>query len=108
MSDPLQRQRKMVEQFPDNELARFSLGKALFDQEQYAEAKEHFGIALKKKPDWMAVQILLARCELNLGNKGLAKTGLLRARELAIKQNHEGPRAEVEQLLEDLAADEPA
>lgn len=102
MNDALERHRQRVEQYPDNELARFSLGKALFDLEQYAEAKEHFAVALQRKPDWMAVQILLARCELNLGNKDAAKAGLLRARELAIKQNHKGPKAEVEQLLEEL------
>jgi predicted Zn-dependent protease len=102
MNAALQRHRKMVEQFPDNELARFSLGKALFDLEQYAGAKEHFAVALQRKPDWMAVQILLARCDLNLGNQDAAKAGLLRARELATKQNHEGPKAEVEQLLEEI------
>lgn len=102
MSQSFERQRQMVAQFPDNELARFSLGKALFDAEEYTEAREHFVIALKRKPDWMAVQILVARCDLSLGQPESAKAGLLRARELAIAQNHEGPRAEVEQLLEDL------
>jgi thioredoxin-like negative regulator of GroEL len=102
MNDAIARHRKMVEQFPDHELPRFSLGKALFEAEQYVEARAHFGAALKLKPEWMAVQILLARCELNLGNAEAARAALLRARELAMQQNHAGPKAEVEQLLEDL------
>lgn len=102
MNDAIARHRKMVEQFPDHELPRFSLGKTLFEAEQYAEAKEQFAAALKLKPEWMAVQILFARCEINLGNTDDARAALLRARELAMQQNHAGPKAEVEQLLEDL------
>jgi predicted Zn-dependent protease len=102
MSDAIERHKRMVEQFPDNELARFSLGKAYFDAAQYAAAKAQFETALARKPDWMAVQILIGRCELNLGNTAAAKAALLRARELAMQQKHTGPRAEVEQLLEDL------
>lgn len=92
----------MVEQAPDNELARFSLGKALFDQQEYDQAKEHLGVALAKKPDWMAVQILLARCDLNLGHKADAKAALERARDLARQQGHVGPLEQVEELLRSL------
>src|SRR4051812_11511330 len=52
MSDAIARYEKMVEQFPQNELGRFSLGKALFDAGQFARAKEHLEVALAKKPDW--------------------------------------------------------
>ena len=40
--DPLARARALVEQNPRNELARFSLGKALYDRGQPREALEHF------------------------------------------------------------------
>lgn len=93
------RYQKLLEQFPGNELARFSLGKAYFDLGKFSEAKEQFQIALAKKPDWMVVQILLGKCELALGNKAVAKAAFERARQLAIEQNHEGPLAEMEELL---------
>jgi predicted Zn-dependent protease len=102
--DPLQRHRQMVERFPDNELAQFSLGKALFDLGAHAEAQEHLRRALAKKPDWMAVQILIAKCDLELGNRAAAVAGLEKARKLAQQQNHEGPLTEVEGLLADLQA----
>ena len=89
----------MLEQNPDNELTRFSLGKALFDEGDYTAAREHLVLALAKKPDWMVVQILVARCELNLGNKAAARPALERAKELAIKQGHVGPLAQVEELM---------
>ena len=104
MSDPLARQRQMVAQHPNNDLARFSLGKALFDRAEFAEAREHFAVALARKPDWMAVQILLGKCDLSLGNRDAARTAFERARDLAVAQHHEGPLAEMEQLLADLDA----
>ena len=103
MNDAIARHQKMVEQFPQNELARFSLGKALYDAQQFAAAKEHFTIALAKKPDWMVVQILLGKCALALGDKPAAKTAFQRALALALAQHHEGPQMEMEQVLADLA-----
>lgn len=102
MSDPLARQRQMVAQHPNNELARFSLGKALFDRAEFNEAREHFAVALDRKPDWMAVQILLGKCDLSLGNRDAARSAFERARDLAVAQHHEGPLAEMEQILSDL------
>ncbi|MBI5384475.1 MAG: tetratricopeptide repeat protein [Verrucomicrobia bacterium] len=99
MNDALARYQSMVEQNPDNELARFSLGKALFDQADYAAAKAHFAVAAANKPDWMAVQILLGRCELFLGDKAAAKPILEKARALAKQQGHVGPLEQVEELL---------
>lgn len=102
MNETISRYQKMIEQFPDNELARFSLGKAYFDTADFARAREQFEIALRKKSDWMVVQILLGKCDLALGNQGGAVTAFERARRLALEQNHEGPLAEMDQLLADL------
>ena len=99
MNDAIARHLIMLEQNPDNELTRFSLGKALFDEGDYAAAQKQLAQALASKPDWMVVQILLARCELNLGNKAAARPALERAKELAIKQGHVGPLAQVEELI---------
>jgi Flp pilus assembly protein TadD len=102
MNDAIARHQKMVEQFPQNELARFSLGKALYDAQQFASAKEHFSVAITKKPDWMVVQILIGKCDLALGDKSTARTAFQRALQLAIDQHHEGPQMEMEQALAEL------
>jgi tetratricopeptide (TPR) repeat protein len=102
MDTTFQRQRQLVEQHPNNELARFSLGKALYDAGQFGEARDQFQWALQKKPDWMAVQILLGRCELSLGDRDAARAAFQRALDLAIAQHHEGPLAEMEQALSEL------
>src|SRR5262245_23836485 len=102
MNDTITRYLKLLEQYPDNELARFSLGKAYFDLENFSEAKEQFQIALRKKPEWMVVQILIGKCELASGNKAGAKAAFERARQLAIEQNHEGPLAEMDEMLAQL------
>jgi len=103
MSDAINRHRSMVEKFPANEMARFSLGKALFDDGQFTAAKEQFVVALQKKPDWMVVQILIGKCDLQAGDKAGAKKAFERALLLAIEQNHDGPREEMEQMLAELA-----
>ncbi|MSU33940.1 MAG: tetratricopeptide repeat protein [Pedosphaera sp.] len=100
--DPLERQRHLVAQHPQNELARFSLGKALFDRGDYGDAQIHLGEALQKKPEWMVVQILLGKCALNLGHREAARAAFTRARELAIVQHHQDPQLEMEQLLSEL------
>jgi Flp pilus assembly protein TadD len=102
MNDRIARFTQALEKNPGNELARFSLAKARFDAGQFAGAKEHFVLALARKPDWMVAQILLGKCELALGHREAAKAAFTRALQLAIEQNHEGPRAEVEQLLAEL------
>ncbi len=102
MNDVIARHSKMVEQFPESELARFSLGKALFDVGEFQRAKEHFEVALRKKQDWMVVQILIGKCDLALGQRAAAKAAFERALKLAIDQNHEGPQMEMEQALAEL------
>ena len=102
MNEIIQRYEAMVAQFPQNELARFSLGKALFDANEVQRAKEHLQVALDRKPDWMVVQILIGKCELALGNKPAAKLAFEKALQLAIEQHHEGPQMEMEQALAEL------
>ena len=77
MNDTIARHEKMVTQFPQNELARFSLGKALYDAGEFSPAREHFVIALERKPDWMVVQILIGKCDLALGHKAAARAAFL-------------------------------
>ena len=79
MADALESKRQMVRQHPTSELARFSLGKALFDRGELAEASEHLRVALERKPDWMVVQILLGKCALGMGDRAAARAALERA-----------------------------
>jgi tetratricopeptide (TPR) repeat protein len=102
MNDAIERYRQRVEQDPEDELSRFSLGKALLELGDYAGAREQFSSALTIKPDWMAAHISLARCELCLGNKEAARPVLERARDLARRQGHVGPLAQVEEMLRQL------
>lgn len=92
----------MVRQYPENELARFSLGRALFDAGDWAGAREHLEVALRRKPDWMVVQILLGKCDLAQGARDSARAALERALQLAREQHHEGPEAELMELLSGL------
>ena len=102
MNTDIEKHRALVDQFPDNEMARVSLGKALHDAGQWAEAKEQFIIALERKPDWMIVQILAGKCDLALGDTTAAKAAFERGRKLAIEQEHDGPREEMDALLAEL------
>ena len=102
MQEAVNRFQKMLEQNPNNDLARFSLAKALFDAEQFADAKPHFETALQRKPEWMIAQILLGKCQLSLGDRAAARVTFQRGLELAIAQHHEGPQAEMESMLAEL------
>jgi len=92
----------MVAAQPGNDLARFSLAKALFDAGRFADSLPHLQKALEKKPDWMVVQILIGKAHLSLGDREAAIGAFERARNLAVAQHHEGPLAEMESLLADL------
>lgn len=100
--DPVTRWQTLVDQNPNNELATFSLAKALFDRRDYAQAIPHFRRALALKPDWMMAQILLGRSQLATGASAEAKASFERALALAIEQHHEGPEMEMREQLEEL------
>ena len=102
MNEAIARYQEMLTRHPHHDLARFSLAKALFDAGQFDQARQQFLLALERKPDWMAVQILLGKCDHALGNIAAARRAFTRARQLAVEQNHEGPRAEMDQLLTEL------
>ncbi len=103
MNEAIARCQKLLEQYPENELARFSLGKAYFDLGEFAAAKEQFEAALARKAGWMVVWILAGKCEMALGDRSAARTAFQRARQLALEQNHEGPLEEMNQLLTEIA-----
>lgn len=93
---------KVIEN-PDNELHRFSLGKALFDAGRFTEAQRHLEAALGKRKDWMVVVMLLAQCALRRDDRAAARSLYEQALQLAIDQHHESPEAEIRAALESLA-----
>jgi predicted Zn-dependent protease len=79
---------------PNDELIMFSLGKALLDAGRVDEAEAQLRAALEMKPDWMIVTMLLAKIAGQKGDKAAAKALWAKGLELAVAQDHEGPREE--------------
>ena len=94
--------RKLVDSDPGNPLFRFSLGQALFQENNFSAAAEHLHKAAEGKADWMMPRILLGKAYLHLGQKNLAQSVLQEALKLAVAQGHEEPEAELNQLLSTL------
>jgi len=79
---------------PEDELLHFSLGKALYDAGRVPEAETHLRAALKAKPDWMVVTMLLAKIALQKDDKASARALYEKGLELAIAQEHDDPAEE--------------
>ncbi len=94
----------LLQQRPNDELIRFSLGKALYDAGRLPEAETQFHAALEAKPDWMIVTMLLAKIALQKGDQAQARSLYQKGLELAIAQNHEGPEEECREALAKLGA----
>ena len=84
---------------PDDELLLFSLGKALYDAGRVPQAETQLRAALKAKPDWMVVTMLLAKIALQQNDKAAARALYEKGLELAIAQDHEGPQEEIRVAL---------
>jgi len=89
---------------PNDELLRFSLGKALYDAGRLPEAETQLRAALAAKPDWMVVTMLLAKLALQRDDKTEARRLYEKGLELAIAQDHEGPEEEIRAALAKLEA----
>src|SRR5262245_49904286 len=87
---------------PDSELARYSLGSALFEAGRFADAEPHFRRALELKSDWVMAYILRARCLIRTGRKDEARPLLALGREHSIAQKHDGPVEEIDEILAEL------
>jgi len=98
------RYQTLLQQRPGDELALFSLGKALFDAGRFEEAEKHLQEALAAKPDWMVVAMLLAKCALHRGDQAAARKLYDAALGFAIAQHHEGPEEEIRHALAQLGA----
>jgi predicted Zn-dependent protease len=79
---------------PDDELIKFSLGKALLDAGRVEEAEAQLRAALELKPDWMIVTMLLAKIAGQKNDQAAAKALWERGLQLAIDQHHDDPAEE--------------
>lgn len=94
--------RERVAKDPNNALFRFSLGQALFDERQFADAQESLYFCMQSRDDWMMPRILLGKALLETGDVEAAKPILADALKLAIAQHHEDPAAELTSILNEL------
>jgi Flp pilus assembly protein TadD len=94
----------LLQKRPNDELVQFSLGKALYDAGRFSDAESHLLPALKAKPDWMVVAMLLAKCALHRHDNDTARKLYEDALGFAIAQHHEGPEEEIRTALTRLAA----
>lgn len=79
---------------PNDELIKFSLGKAYLDAGRVQEAEAQLNAALEMKPDWMIVTMLLAKIAGQKGDTEAAKKLWTQGLELAIAQHHDDPADE--------------
>ena len=94
----------LLKAHPGDELLLFSLGKALYDAGRVSEAETHLRAALEAKPDWMVVTMLLAKIALQRDDKVAARSMYEKGLELAIAQEHDGPRDEIRVALAKLGS----
>lgn len=92
----------LVEQNPDNELARYSLASALFDAGRFADAEPHFARALELKSDWVMAYVLRAKCLIRLGRPNDARPLLEKGRAHSLQQKHQNPVDEIDEILAEL------
>ncbi len=100
--DRLEQFRRKTEENPGNPLFRFSLGQALFEAGDFAEAEGHLQRCLESRPDWMVALLLRGRCLMELKRKAEAEEALRLALQAAREQNHEDPEQEALALLAQL------
>jgi len=94
--------KERVAKDPNNALFRYSLGQALFDEQQFEEAQEHLQYCMNSRDDWMMPRILLGKALLETGDAEAAKPILADALKLAEEQNHDDPAAELRSILTEL------
>lgn len=94
--------RKMAEADPNNELGHFSLGRALFDSGDFAEAAKSFQRVIALNPNIGKVYHLLAQAQLKQNQKDLAIESLRTGARTAQRRGDLMPRNEMVKLLKEL------
>ena len=91
--------RTKLEASPENDLFRFSLAQALWDEGNWSECIEQLELCLQKRPDWMIASLLLAKVKMKTGELEDAQRILNETVRMAREQDHEGPEEEALALL---------
>ena len=94
--------RAKVDADPGNLLFLFSLGQALVEEEEEAQAIAPLKKCVGGNPDWMAPKILLGKCLLVTSHEQAAVEVLEQALDLAIGQGHEDPEMEIRGMLSEI------
>ena len=100
--EKIARFRALAEKEPDNPLHQFALAQALLGAGDHAQAERAFGRCLELKPDWMVAAIKRGRCLVELKRWDEARGCLELAGDLAQKQGHDEPWAEIRELMAQL------
>jgi Fe-S cluster biosynthesis and repair protein YggX len=103
----LEQFRKMAQDDPNNELGHFSLGRALMDAGDLAEASKSFQKVIALNPNIGKVYQLLAFAQLQLGHKDLAIETLQSGVRVAHKRGDLMPKNEMLKMLKDAGVEAP-
>ena len=99
--------RQMAETDPNNALAHFSLGKALLDAQQYADAAKSLQRAIALDPNIGKLYQLLAEAQLKTGHRDYAIETLTNGVRVAHGRGDHLPKNEMIKTLRDLGAPVP-
>lgn len=99
--------KKMASDDPSNELGHFSLGRALLDAGQNAEAVQSFDRALAINPNLSKAYQLAATALLQLNQRDRAVERLTAGVKVADARGDVMPRGEMVKMLQDLGAPAP-
>jgi Fe-S cluster biosynthesis and repair protein YggX len=97
--------RKMAESDPDNELGHFSLGRALLDSGNAAEAAKSFQRVIALNPNIGKVYQLLAQAQLQQGQRGYAIDTLKTGVRTAQRRGDIMPKTEMLKMLRELGVE---
>jgi Fe-S cluster biosynthesis and repair protein YggX len=99
--------RKMAESNPSDELGHFSLGQALLDAGDHAEAAKSFQRVIALNPNIGKVYQLLATCQLKLGQRDYAIDTLKTGIRTAHNRGDVMPKNEMSKMLQELGIEPP-
>ena len=103
----IERYRAMAESDPNNEIAHFSLGRALLDAGEAAEAAKSFQRVLALNPNISKAYQLLGDAQLKTGHRDYAIQTLTEGVNVAHRRGDLMPKNEMIKTLQDLGAPVP-
>ncbi len=97
----------MAEADPDNEMGHFSLGRAYYEAERFAEAAPCFERVLELNATHSKSFQLLGECQLKLDQRDAAIANLKKGYDIAFERGDVMPRDAMAKLLTELGEDVP-